>query len=105
VQFNDPDFAAFQWLGARGFNTGYLANPEEALTRKDAAARLQRVLHTIGKGWKMPENLDGSLFTETDLRMWLKDAGYVQADAHSENRTATVTVRNMAVVLFQNLIR
>jgi hypothetical protein len=35
LPFDDPDFAAFQWLGARGLNKGYLASPDRTLTQAD----------------------------------------------------------------------
>lgn len=35
LPFNDPDFAAFQWLGARGLNKGYRATPDKVLTQAD----------------------------------------------------------------------
>jgi hypothetical protein len=35
LPFNDPDFPAFQWLGARGLNKGYLATPDKMLTQAD----------------------------------------------------------------------
>jgi hypothetical protein len=35
LRFDDPDFAAFQWLGARGLNKGYTATPDKQLTQAD----------------------------------------------------------------------
>jgi hypothetical protein len=35
LRFDDPDFAAFQWLGARGLNKGYNATPDKILTQAD----------------------------------------------------------------------
>src|SRR3712207_5588695 len=49
VPFDDPDFAALQWLGARGLNTGYSARKNAPLTRRDGAERLTRVLKHHGR--------------------------------------------------------
>jgi len=38
-----PAFAAMQWLGARGFNTGYRALAEQSLTVTEAEERMARI--------------------------------------------------------------
>ncbi|MBM3759790.1 MAG: FAD-dependent oxidoreductase [Acidobacteria bacterium] len=43
LPFDDPDFAAFQWLGARGLNLGYRATPDKVLTKDDRAAMRTRI--------------------------------------------------------------
>lgn len=75
LAFNDPDFAAFQYLGARGLNPGYRAEPESALTRAAGAERLARILKFENKTWQAPAGKDGPL-TSGELGGWLKQAGY-----------------------------
>jgi hypothetical protein len=76
LPFNDPLFAAFQYLGARGLNTGYKANKSIRLTRKDGAERIARILKYEGKSWKTPaDDLDSPLVL-SDVSAWLRQAGY-----------------------------
>ena len=42
LPFDHPAFAAFQWLGTRGLNPGYLAHPDMKLSRAAAAERSGR---------------------------------------------------------------
>jgi hypothetical protein len=76
LKFDDPSFAAFQWLGARGLNLGYDAAPGTKLTRHDGAARLTRVLGFEGKPWTEPAGDPGSPLNGSELTRWLKSAGY-----------------------------
>ena len=75
LPFHDPDFAAFQYLGARGLNPGYRAEPETALTRAAGAERLARILGYEGRKWRAPEAAEGAL-TGKELAGWLRRAGY-----------------------------
>ena len=61
LPFTDSSFAAFQWLGARGLNTGYKAIKGAKLNRADAAERLSRILKLHGQ-------------TSAALQTWLKEA-------------------------------
>lgn len=61
LPFDDPAFAAFQWLGARGLNTGYKATKDARLSRAEAAGRLARILKLHGK-------------TSPGLQTWLGQA-------------------------------
>jgi hypothetical protein len=49
LPFTDPDFAAFQWLGARGLNGGYNATKDAKLSGADATQRLARILKSHGQ--------------------------------------------------------
>jgi hypothetical protein len=81
LPFTDPDFAAFQWLGARGLNPAYIAGKDAKLNRADAAARLVRILKWQGKIWNAPRDRAESPVLASDLHEWLKQAGYSSAAA------------------------
>jgi len=98
VKFSDPDFAAFQWLGARGFNQGYVAKPEQSLSTEEAAGAFQRVMLASGKSWKPPVNVDGQMSGHA-LQKWLLDAGY-SLSGEKAFGSGEFTVRQMAAVLF-----
>lgn len=76
MPFTDPDFAAFQWLGARGLNPGYRAEKAQKLNQGEAAARLARILHYEGKTWTAPLQGADLPLTSEILAGWLKAAGY-----------------------------
>jgi hypothetical protein len=79
-KFDDPSFAAFQWLGARGLNPGYKATATLKLTRRDGWTRLVRILRFEGETWSEPQdNPDGPLHGD-DLAQWLRQAGYKPKD-------------------------
>jgi hypothetical protein len=74
MPFDHPAFPAFQWLGARGFNTAYKAEPERKLSRREAAERLQRVLRSEGKDWVLPTNVGDQAVRGRDVAEWLGQA-------------------------------
>ena len=76
LPFNHPHFAAIQYLGARGLNTGYRAEPSKLLTRADAAARLARILKFEGKSWTPPTGEPNAPLTAAAVASWLKQSGY-----------------------------
>jgi hypothetical protein len=77
LKFDDPTFAALQWLGARGLNPGYNATSTLKLARRDGWTKLARIFRFAGKTWAEPQdNPDGPLHGE-DLAHWLRQAGYV----------------------------
>ena len=81
LKFDDPTFAAFQWLGARGLNPGYKATRTLKLSRRDGWTKLVRILHFEGRTWPEPKgNPDGPLHGE-DLAQWLRQAGYKPKEA------------------------
>jgi hypothetical protein len=76
LPFNDADFAAMQYLGARGLNKGYRADKAKLLTRGDGKERLARILKLEGKAWKMPGGETAGPLSAEELAGWLKQAGY-----------------------------
>ena len=75
LPFDHPAFAAFQWLGARGLNLGYRAQPELKLTRRGGWERLGRVLQAEQRPWKQPSDApDAPLLGKTSLSGWAKPA-------------------------------
>ncbi len=81
LPFTDPDFAAFQWLGARGLNPGYRAEKTHGLTRGEGAARLARILRHEGKKPSAPVQDAELPLTGEVLAGWLKAAGYAASSA------------------------
>ena len=62
LPFDDPTFAAFQWLGARGLNGGYRANKNERLTRAAATEKLDRILKFHGqRSTALRDNLESAV--------------------------------------------
>lgn len=84
LPFDDPAFAAFQYLGARGLNPGYRAEKAAPLTKASGAERLARILKFEGKSWTPPSAAADPL-TAQDLAAWLKQAGY-NSPASSDSR-------------------
>jgi len=76
LPFNDPHFAAIQYLGARGLNRGYRAEMDTLLTRGDAAERLARILQFEGKFWRMESGNPSAPLSAAELSRWLAQAGY-----------------------------
>lgn len=97
LPFEHRAFAAFQWLGARGLNKGYAAQPDALLTRGEAWESLERVLAREGKRWSPPAgNLDAPL-RPADLRRELRRAGYAVRAAKSD---APMTREQFAVSVY-----
>ena len=67
LPFTDPAFAAFQWLGARGLNLGYMATKDSRLTRADALVRLARIVKLHGKASANLEGWVRQADTTTDI--------------------------------------
>ncbi|MGC4053914.1 MAG: FAD-dependent oxidoreductase [Paludibaculum sp.] len=83
LPFTDPDFAALQWLGARGLNPGYRADKTQALTRGAGLERLNRILHHEGKKPLPPAQDSTVALTGDILSGWLKAAGYAAGSGQS----------------------
>jgi len=77
---DDNAFIACHWLGARGLNKGYRAQPHNRLTRAEGAERLRRVLHYMRLAWPAPDGGDGPLRT-ADVVGWLRSAGFPAHEA------------------------
>lgn len=76
LPFDHPSFPAYQYLGARGWNTGYRADLDQPLTRDYALAALGRLFATEGRRWSPPPQASGPTFTAQDLQAELQRAGY-----------------------------
>jgi hypothetical protein len=48
LKFDHPAFAAFQYLGARGFNKGYQAKPDAPISRDAASQAIERLRRSDG---------------------------------------------------------
>ena len=83
LPFDDPSFASFQYLGARGLNPGYAATKTVALTRANAGERLARILKFEGKSWTLPGGNRQDPLSSAELVAWLKQAGYPRAVAET----------------------
>ncbi|MCW5964131.1 MAG: FAD-dependent oxidoreductase [Bryobacterales bacterium] len=102
LPFADETFAAMQWLGARGFNTGYRADRDAPLTERDAADRLGRVLISLGKNWQAPELLAAKPLSMATVADWLQQAGYPGLTPPANESTAeSTTVGHLATVLYR----
>jgi hypothetical protein len=101
IPFDDPDFAAFQWLGARGMNPGYAMTPDAPITRADGLARLRRVLSDSGSATRLPASVDGNdtPLQAKQLRQWLGMARYTPAQ--SEDVAGGLTVRSYCRLVYQ----
>ena len=75
LPLDHPAFAALQWLGARGLNPGYRANPDLKLTRATAAERFGRVMVVEKKTWQPPNPVGDEPLRGRDLATWLRQAG------------------------------
>jgi hypothetical protein len=74
---DDKSFVACQWLGARGFNRGCLAEAGRNLTRGEGVERLHRALQIMKVHWS--GNVDGdpaAPLLEPDVMAWLISAGF-----------------------------
>ena len=76
LPFDDPSFAAFQYLGARGLGVGYRADKNTALTEGDAAQRLARIVDFEGRKWQASQVDSTAPLTSAKLAGWLRQAGY-----------------------------
>jgi hypothetical protein len=70
LPFNDPSFAAFQWIGVESG-----LSKMSKLTRAEGAARFARVVKFEGKSWNPPDS-SNELLVDRDVDQWLKQAGY-----------------------------
>lgn len=107
--FDDLDpasesFAAFQWLGARGFNDGYHANPDELLTRADAAKRLTRVLQCMQRTWTPPPgDAAPTPVGSAQVTQWLTQAGFPPPAPPSPPVDSPLTAARLALLVYAAL--
>lgn len=98
----DEAFVACQWLGARGLNKGYQAEPGKVLRRAEAAERLRRVLEIVKRPWVGPSEGDliSSLKAE-DVVSWLRSAGFqAPATVPARLKNGELTVRKFALLVY-----
>lgn len=75
VDPTDPDYEVFQYLGVKGFNTGYNAQPDQLVMKTEAAASLQRIAKVSGRKWNIPSAVDEGKLTGNELATWIKAKG------------------------------
>lgn len=97
---DDPAFAAFQWLGARGLNPGYEATPQLRMTRRHGSVKLGRILRFEGKEWSEPQDRPDEALRAADLAEWLRQAGYKPQDAQFE----ALGERQLSLTRFAELV-
>jgi ribulose 1,5-bisphosphate synthetase/thiazole synthase len=76
LRSDHEDFAAMQWLGARGMNLGYEADLSRTLSRAEGASQLSRILTFDGKPWSTSTQDSDAPLLAGDLATWLDQAGY-----------------------------
>ena len=76
LPFDHPDFAALQFLGARGLNPGYKATPDLKLTRWMGWTKLGRILARMKVEWCPPEDRRDKPLTGADVTRWLSEISW-----------------------------
>ncbi len=102
LKFDDPAFAALQWLGARGLNRGYHALPGKKLTRAEGSECLGRILQSEGKTPPQdPQQAEGALLA-SDVVGWLRRAGYAADESGTSDQ---LDVAQFASIVYRALTR
>ncbi|WP_051670066.1 FAD-dependent oxidoreductase [Bryobacter aggregatus] len=101
LHFQDPAFAAFQWLGARGLNPGYEASKEEKLTQRNAAEKLARVLSFAGKTWQIPASATDRPLSTSVLTAWLQNAGYLRQSQRAASEM--LDLAQFAAIVYESI--
>jgi hypothetical protein len=68
---SDPDFEAFQYLAARGANTGYDLDADRSMSQTDAVQALQRLSQYTGRKWMKPAPKPDEILNQRDLHQWI----------------------------------
>jgi hypothetical protein len=101
-----PAAPALQWLGARGYNTGYRADADLTLTRGEAAARLNRVLQNVHAASQLPE-LGGDRAAPillAEAQQWVQSVGFHFDTRRFAPRTDdALTVAQFATLLYSSM--
>jgi FAD dependent oxidoreductase len=101
----DDAFVACQWLGARGLNDGYQAEPTNTLTRAQGATRLRRVLESMMYRWGGPgESQSEGPLQVADVMAWLRSAGFSHPERNQPDRLLRDSAGGIAVGQFAQLI-
>ena len=77
LAFDHPAFGAFQFLGARGLNSGYRAQTTLKMSRKWGWTKLRRILQAMEVPWKPPSDRPNELLSRGDVLEWLDQVGWV----------------------------
>jgi hypothetical protein len=101
IPFNHKSFAAFQFLGTRGLNVGYRAQPDKLLTRKEGWDSFERVVQAEGKSWTPPKDRRDKPLTRRDFIAWLKEAGWLVPPDVIDDDDKAMRVEDFAVLLYQ----
>jgi hypothetical protein len=95
-------FAACQWLGARGLNSGYRAETQKILTVAEGAERLRRILRTTStKGIFSPGGDGSGPLTMKQVTTWLEACG-IRAVKPKQNLNSQngITVAEFAMQIY-----
>lgn len=102
LPFNDPKFAAFQYLGARGLNTAYKTEMDALLTRASGAERLSRILQFEKKSFRLPTGGNPNApLSSAELHRWLTGAGYKTS---SPNGPPQLDTGDFAAAVYRALV-
>jgi hypothetical protein len=97
ITSSDPDYDAFQYLAARGFNTGYEVNADRQMSKNDALNALQRLSQFSGKKWTKPTLQSEEPLTYKDLAGWIGAAKSTGAGS-----SETMNVRKFARTVYDS---
>jgi hypothetical protein len=101
LESSNEAFAALQWLGARGMNTGYSAEPQKLLTRGEGAERLRRVLQnmTSMRDFRSEGELSNPLQLE-EVTTWLQSVGFTVQQRQTQSSPNGVSVAEFAMFVY-----
>jgi hypothetical protein len=100
VPFDHPQFAALQFLGARGLNLGYTAQPSSTLTTAAAWDALERILRFEGRSWRRPPSEMNVPLLMSELAAQLELAGY-RVKTGRDASVPPLTVAQFAAVVYR----
>lgn len=103
LPFDHPQFAAFQWLGARGLNPRYEATPALRMTRSHGWVKLGRILRAEARAWKEPEDRPEAPLTADDLAGWLREAGLPPGRAAAGTESDPLDLARFAAIVYESL--
>ncbi len=106
LNFDHPDFAPLQWLGARSLNPGYKATPDMKLTRRDGWTKLGRIFAHEGKAWPAPQTDPEAKLCWPELHTWLRQAGYQASAAGLQvPEEQQLTLSEFAQIVYASLLK
>lgn len=96
----DPDYAALQFLGARGLNKGYTVDPSKILSHQDMQETLGRIASQSNRKWILPTLSTDRPFRIDDLQNWLKQNKLKWKTTTPVNGSQQVTIRVVAQAIY-----